>query len=45
VGTATEESCFTTWNAIKGYVKQFHIFAQDGTEFYIDDVTLYGALF
>ena len=45
VGTATEESCFTTWNAIKGAVKQFHIFAQDGTEFYIDDVTLYGALF
>ena len=45
VGTATEESCFTTWSTIKGYVKQFHIFVQDGTEFYIDDVTLYGALF
>ena len=45
VGTATEESCFTTWSTIKGYVKQFHLFAQDGTEFYIDDVTLYGALF
>ena len=45
VGTATEESCFTTWNAIKGAVKQFHIFAQDGSEFYIDDVILYGALF
>ena len=45
VGTATEESCFTTWSAIKGAVKQFHIFAQDGTEFYIDDVILYGALF
>ena len=45
VGSATEESCFTTWSAIKGGVKQFHIFVQDGTEFYIDDVTLYGALF
>lgn len=45
VGSATDESCFTTWSAIKGYVKQFHIFVQDGTEFYIDDVTLYGALF
>lgn len=45
VGSATDESCFTTWSTIKGYVKQFHIFVQDGTEFYIDDVTLYGALF
>ena len=45
VGSATDESCFTTWSAIKGYVKQFHIFVQDGTEFYIDDVILYGALF
>lgn len=45
VGSATDESCFTTWSTIKDYVKQFHIFVQDGTEFYIDDVTLYGALF
>lgn len=45
VGSATDESCFTTWSTIKGYVKQFHIFVQDGTEFYIDDVTLYSALF
>ena len=45
VGSATDESCFTTWSTIKGYVKQFHIFVQDGTEFYIDDVILYGALF
>ena len=45
VGSATEETCFTSWSGVKGWVKQFHIFVQDGTEFYIDDVTLYGALF
>lgn len=45
VGNATEETCFTSWSGVKGWVKQFHIFVQDGTEFYIDDVTLYGALF
>ncbi|MBO4436686.1 MAG: hypothetical protein J5791_07365 [Fibrobacter sp.] len=45
VGVATTESCFTSWSAVKSWVKQFHIFVQDGSEFYIDDVTLYGALF
>ena len=32
-------------NAVKGGVKQFHIFVEGGSEFYVDDVTLYGALF
>lgn len=45
VGAATTESCFTSWSGVKSWVKQFHIFVQDGTEFYIDDVILYGALF
>ena len=45
VGAATTESCFTSWSGVKSWVKQFHIFVQDGSEFYIDDVTLYGALF
>ena len=45
VGAATTESCFASWSAVKSWVKQFHIFVQDGSEFYIDDVILYGALF
>ena len=45
VGAATTESCFTSWSGVKSWVKQFHIFVQDGSEFYVDDVTLYGALF
>ena len=45
VGITTEDSCYASWNAIKGLVRQLHIYPQDGSEFYIDDVTLYGALF
>ena len=45
VGSANEEACFTTWNAVKNNVNQFRIFVQDGTEFYVDNITLYGALF
>lgn len=45
VGVTTEDSCYASWNAIKGLVRQLHIYPQDGSEFYIDDVTLYGALF
>jgi 5-hydroxyisourate hydrolase-like protein (transthyretin family) len=45
VGAATTESCFTSWSGVKSWVKQFHVFVQDGSEFYIDDVILYGALF
>ena len=45
VGNAKTETCFTSWSGVKNVVKQLHIFPQDGTEFYIDEVTLYGALF
>ena len=45
VGVTTEDSCYASWNAIKGLVRQLHIYPQDGSEFYIDDVILYGALF
>ena len=45
VGAATTETCFTSWSGVKNIVKQFHIFVGGGSEFYIDDVTLYGALF
>ena len=45
VGNAKTETCFTSWSGVKNVVKQLHIFPADGTEFYIDDVTLYGALF
>ena len=45
VGNAKTETCFTSWSGVKNVVKQLHIFSQDGSEFYIDDITLYGALF
>lgn len=45
VGNAKTETCFTSWSGVKYLVKQLHIFPQDGTEFYIDNVTIYGALF
>lgn len=45
VGAAATETCFTSWSGVKSWVKQFHIFVQDGSEFYIDDMILYGALF
>ena len=45
VGNAKTETCFTSWSGVKNVVKQLHIFPADGTEFYIDDITLYGALF
>ena len=45
VGNAKTETCFTSWSGVKNVVKQLHIFPADGTEFYIDEVTLYGALF
>jgi len=45
VGNAKTETCFTSWSGVKYLVKQLHIFPQDGSEFYIDNVTIYGALF
>ena len=43
--TQDNYDCSSSWEAVKEYVRQIHIFAQDGSEFYIDDVKLYGALF
>ena len=45
VGSASVETCIASWNTAKAAVKQLHIFPQGGTDFYIDDVTLYGAMF
>lgn len=38
-------SCAISWDSVKGYVRQLHFFTRGGSEFYIDDVTLYGVLF
>ena len=40
-----DKSCYTTWNMLKDAVRQLHFFVRNGTEFYLDDITLYGALF
>lgn len=41
-----KEDCKTTWNGVKSQVKQIHIFPSgDGSEFFVDDVKLYGVLF
>lgn len=37
--------CKSSWNATKGFVRQIHFFSREGSEFYIDDIKLYGALF
>lgn len=39
------KDCSTSWEVTKDKVRQFHIFVNGGSEFYIDDVTLYGVLF
>lgn len=33
------------WTYVRGWVKQLHFFAQGGSNFYIDDIKLYGVLF
>jgi len=45
INSDEKESCKTSWDAVKGQVKQIHIFPNSGNEFYIDDIKLYGALF
>lgn len=40
-----QNDCSASWDAVKAQVKQINIFPQGGTEFYIDNVKLYGALF
>ena len=39
------KSCYTTWNSLKDDVRQLNFFVRNGTEFYLDDIELYGALF
>lgn len=40
-----DKSCYTTWNSLKDAVRQLNFFVRNGTEFYLDDITLYGAYF
>ena len=40
-----DKSCYTTWNSLKDAVRQLHFFVRNGTEFYLDDIVLHGALF
>ena len=40
-----DKSCYTTWNSLKDAVRQLHVFVRNGTEFYLDDIVLHGALF
>ena len=40
-----EKVCYTTWNSLKGDVRQLNFFVRNGTEFYLDDIVLHGALF
>ena len=38
-------NCFFTWNSLKDDVRQLNFFVRNGTEFYLDDIVLYGVLF
>ena len=38
-------NCYIAWNTLKDDVRQLHFFVRNGTEFYLDDIVLYGALF
>ena len=38
-------NCYFTWNSLKDDVRQLNFFVRNGTEFYLDDIVLYGALF
>lgn len=38
-------NCASSWESIKKHVHQMHVFVRGGSEIYLDDVTLYGALF
>lgn len=40
-----KENCETAWDAVKDQVKQIHIFPSSGSEFFVDDIKLYGVLF
>jgi hypothetical protein len=38
-------NCASSWESIKDHVHQMHVFVRGGTEFFLDDIRLYGALF
>jgi len=38
-------NCFFAWNSLKDDVRQLNFFLRNGTEFYLDDIVLYGAFF
>ena len=38
-------NCYIAWNTLKDDVRQLHFFVRNGTEFYLDDIELHGALF
>jgi len=38
-------NCYIAWNTLKNDVRQLHFFFRSGTEFYLDNIVLYGALF
>ena len=38
-------NCFVAWNSLKDDVRQLNFFVREGSEFYLDDIVLYGALF
>ena len=38
-------NCYIAWNTLKDDVRQLHFFVRNGTEFYLDDITLYGVYF
>ena len=37
--------CYIAWNSLKDDVRQLNFFVREGTEFYLDDIVLYGVYF
>lgn len=37
--------CYVAWNFLKDDVRQLNFFVRNGTEFYLDDIALYGVYF
>jgi len=45
MNTADKREGLSPWNSVKGYVRQIHFFVNGGSDFYVDDIWLYGVLF
>lgn len=45
MNTADKWSGAGPWNSVRNFVRQIHFFAIGGSDFYIDDIWLYGVLF